>query len=48
MYCKICTEQDSFYNNYESSYDYTVYDTNFVFIDEEDEVDSLDDEIYYS
>lgn len=46
MHRQHCTEQESFYDTYESFYDYTVYDINFVFVDEEEEEEELFDDFY--
>ena len=48
MHSQICTERVSIYDSYDSSYDYTVYDIGFVFIDEEEEEELFDEEFYYA
>ena len=47
MQSQFCTEIVSVYDGYDSSYDYTIYDMDFIFVDEEEE-EEIVDEFYYA
>ncbi len=46
MQSRFCTERVSIYDSHDSSYDYTIYDLGFVFVDEDDD-EEFTDEFYY-